>query len=61
MTDKDRKGVSTLYSVADFKDEEGKKIRRNEALAKNYLVGNYGGIPSLKPLSMMGRGVVNGK
>ena len=44
-----------------FKDEEGKKIRRNEALAKNYLVGNYGGIPSLKPLSMMGRGVVNGK
>ena len=61
VTDKDRKGVSTLYSVADFKDEEGKKIRRNEALAKNYLVGNYGGIPSLRPLSMMGRGVVNGK
>lgn len=56
VTDKDRNGVSTLYSVADFKDEEGKKIRRNEALAKNYLVGSYGGIPALKPLTMMGRG-----
>lgn len=56
VTDKDRDGVSTLYSVADFKDEDGKKIRRNEALAKNYLVGSYGGIPALKPLTMMGRG-----
>lgn len=56
VTDKDRDGVSTLYSVADFKDEEGKKIRRNETLAKNYLVGSYGGIPALKPLTMMGRG-----
>lgn len=55
ITDKNSDGVSTLYSVADFKDEEGKKIRRNEAIAKNYLVGNYGGIPALKPLMMMGR------
>lgn len=61
VTDKDRNGVSTLYSVADFKDEEGKKIRRNEALAKNYLVGNYGGIPALKPLVMMGRGGDDGE
>ena len=55
VTDKDQDGVSTLYSVADFKDEDGKKIRRNEALAKNYLVGNYGGIPALKPLLMAER------
>ncbi|MBQ6321853.1 MAG: ATP-binding protein, partial [Lachnospiraceae bacterium] len=55
VTDKNADGVSTLYSVADFKGEDGKKIRRNEALARNYLVGNYGGIPALKPMSMMGR------
>lgn len=59
VTDKDRDGVSTLYSVAEFKDEDGKKIRRNEALTKNYLVGNYGGIPALKPLVMLGRSSEN--
>ena len=60
VTDKDASGVSTLYSVAEFKDEEGKKIRRNEALAKNYLIGSYGGIPALKPMTMMGRGETDG-
>ena len=60
VTDKDPDGVSTLYSVAEFKDEEGKKIRRNEALAKNYLIGSYGGIPALKPMTMMGRGETDG-
>jgi AAA15 family ATPase/GTPase len=50
VTDKDKEGVSTLYSVADFKDEDGNKVRRKEALARNYLVGNYGGIPALKPI-----------
>ena len=60
VTDKDACGVSTLYSVAEFKDEDGKKIRRNEALAKNYLIGSYGGIPALKPMTMMGRGKDDG-
>ena len=53
VTDKTKEGVSMLYSVAEFKGEEGKKIRRNEALAKNYLVGHYGGIPALKPMAMI--------
>ena len=46
-------GISELYSLADFKDEEGNKVRRDEALAKNYLTGNYGAIPSLKPMKML--------
>lgn len=50
VTDKDDNGVSTLYSVSDFKREDGKKARSNEAPAKNYLVGHYGGIPALKPM-----------
>jgi len=52
VTDKNPDGVSTLYSVADFKDTDGNKIRRSEALAKNYLVGNYGGIPALRPIGI---------
>jgi len=53
ITDKNSEGASSLYSVADFKDETGSKVRKNEALYKNYLVGNYGGIPALKPLGIM--------
>ena len=53
ITDKNSEGASSLYSVADFKDETGSKVRMNEALYKNYLVGNYGGIPALKPLGIM--------
>ena len=55
VTDKNSDGVSTLYSVAEFKDADGRKIRRDEALVKNYLVGNYGGVPELKPLFRNGR------
>lgn len=54
VTSKDKNGVSTLYSVAEFKDEDGNKIRKNSALARNYLVGSYGGIPELKPLFRIG-------
>ncbi len=53
MVNKDKDGVSELYSLADFKDEDGNKIRRDEAFAKNYLTGNYGAIPALKPMHML--------
>lgn len=61
ITEKDSNGVSTLYSVADFKDPDGNKARRNEALAKNYLVGNYGGIPEVKPFDIVEGGNSDGK
>ena len=40
-------------SLADFKDEDGNKVRRDEALAKNYLTGSYGAIPALRPMEML--------
>ena len=53
ITDKDKTRVSTLYSLAEFKlrDEEC----QGNVLARSYLVGNYGGIPELKLLDMMGK------
>lgn len=45
-------GVSTLYSLADFVDEDGVKIRKDENYEKNYLLGKYGAIPSLKYFDM---------
>ncbi len=53
MINKNSDGVSELYSLADFKDEGGNKVRRDEALAKKYLTGKYGAIPALKPMDML--------
>lgn len=48
FTEKDLNGISTLYSLVDFADEDGIKIRKDENYEKNYLLGKYGAIPSLK-------------
>lgn len=61
MVNKDVDGVSELYSLADFKNENGNKVRRDEALAKNYLTGNYGAIPTLKPMEMLRGDTVDGE
>ena len=50
FTDKGQDGNSTLYSLSDFKDEEGNKIRKDENAEKNYLQGKYGAIPLLKQI-----------
>ena len=52
FTEKDTDGVSTLYSLADFVDEDGTKIRKDENYERNYLLGKYGAIPSLKYFDM---------
>ena len=54
MTEKADDGTSSLYSLADFEDDNGTKIRKDENYEKNYLVGKYGGIPSLKSIDMLG-------
>jgi AAA15 family ATPase/GTPase len=53
FADKNSDGVSTLYSLADFVDDEGVKIRKDENYEKNYLLGKYGAIPSLKTIDFL--------
>ena len=53
FTDKDEDGLSTLYSLADFVDEDGSRIRKDENYEKNYLLGKYGAIPSLKTIKFL--------
>lgn len=45
-------GQSELYSLADFEDIDGKKIRKDENYLKNYLVGKYGAIPIIKSITL---------
>lgn len=56
MVNKNNDGISELYSLADFKDEDGNKVRRDEDLAEKYMLGNYGAIPALKPMKMLREG-----
>lgn len=53
FTEKDEQGLSSLYSLADFVDEDGGKIRKDESYEKNYLVGKYGAIPVLKSIDVL--------
>ena len=52
FVEKDDRGVSTLYSLADFVDEDGVRIRKDENYEKNYLIGKYGAIPTLKSIDI---------
>ena len=52
FVEKDERGVSTLYSLADFVDEAGSRIRKDESYEKNYLLGKYGAIPTLKSIDI---------
>ena len=54
FVEKDARGISTLYSLADFVDEDGVKIRKDESFEKNYLLGKYGAIPNLKTIEIFG-------
>lgn len=56
FTEKDDMGLSTLYSLADFIDEDGSRIRKDESYEKNYLLGKYGAIPSLKKIDFFKEG-----
>ena len=56
MVSKNNDGVSELYSLGEFKDEDGNKIRRDEVLSKKYIAGNYGAIPALKLMKVLREG-----
>ncbi|MDD6550473.1 MAG: ATP-binding protein [Lachnospiraceae bacterium] len=53
VTEKNRQQESELYSIVDFKDPNGNKTRKDEALSKHYLYGEFGGIPSLSPFEVL--------
>ena len=42
--------VTELFSLDDFVDQKGNKIRKDANYAKNYLMGSYGAVPILSDL-----------
>lgn len=47
FTEKDDAEASDLYSLIEFKDENGNKVRNDSSWEKNYINGRYGAIPFL--------------
>ncbi len=43
---------SVLYSLAEFADEDGNKIRKDQNHEKNYMMGKYGAVPELDYLHL---------
>lgn len=45
FTEKDKTESSDLYSLLEFKDENGTKIRNDRSVQRDYINGRYGAIP----------------
>jgi AAA15 family ATPase/GTPase len=51
FTEKDRCDSTDLYSLVEFHDEKGNKIRNDSSFEKDYINGRYGAIPFIGGLS----------
>lgn len=45
FAEKDKMESTDIYSLVEFKDEEGKKIRNDRDIKRDYIRGRYGAIP----------------
>jgi AAA15 family ATPase/GTPase len=43
--EKDKYGASDLYSLVEYKEEDGTKVRKDRSFEKDYIQGRYGAIP----------------
>lgn len=51
FTEKDRHDSTDLYSLVEFIDSEGRKVRNDSSFEKDYINGRYGAIPFIGGLS----------
>ena len=52
FVEKDDNAVSSLYSLAEYKLDDDKKIRKDASYNKDYLLGKYGAVPILRGYDM---------
>lgn len=54
FVEKDDLAISNLYSLAEYKFEDDKKVRKDASYNKDYLLGKYGAVPILRGYDMWG-------
>lgn len=47
FVEKDNYGASDIYSLAEYKEKDGGKVRKDRSFEKDYIQGRYGAIPFL--------------
>jgi AAA15 family ATPase/GTPase len=53
FVEKDIYGASDLYSLVEYKEDGGKKIRNDRSFEKDYIQGRYGAIPTIGNLNKL--------
>ncbi len=51
FTEKDQYGATSLYSLVEYQEEDGTKIRKDRSFEEDYIKGRYGAIPFIGDLS----------
>ncbi len=51
FVEKDAFGASDLYSLVEYREEDGKKVRNDRSFESDYIQGRYGAIPYIGNLS----------
>lgn len=51
FVEKDQYGASDLYSLVEYKEENGAKVRKDRSFESDYIAGRYGAIPYIGNLS----------
>ncbi len=53
FTEKDQYGATCLYSLVEYQEENGDKVRKDRSYEKDYIQGRYGAIPFIGDLSKL--------
>ena len=51
FTEKDQYGATSLYSLVEYQEEDGSKVRKDRSFEEDYIRGRYGAIPFIGDLS----------
>ncbi|PHK28785.1 hypothetical protein VF13_40535, partial [Nostoc linckia z16] len=53
FTEKDQYGATCLYSLVEYKEEDGTKVRKDRSFETDYIQGRYGAIPYIGDFSKL--------
>ncbi len=51
FVEKDQYGASDLYSLVEYREEDGTKVRKDRSFENDYIQGRYGAIPYIGDIS----------
>ncbi|GAB3563535.1 ATP/GTP-binding protein [Spirosoma luteolum] len=53
FTEKDQYGATSLYSLVEYQEEDGTKVRKDRSFETDYIQGRYGAIPYIGDFSKL--------